>query len=197
MANFKEYNINETLNNCVDSDKLTIAISESDISVNLSYINSDIETFFIYFEYDLNDSDINILDNIVYNHDGNTYKFKLEALPYINSFNPNQDYDILGLHNKPYVNDSGLLTSSEYYKNYNPAENVFSDLVIKENISYEFNNETGLPKKKTIEINFYLENEEIGYTKTVITYFQKEEIEKENNLLSDGFKIILKGIVNK
>jgi hypothetical protein len=65
-----QYNLNQFKKNKVATDRLTKEINESEIIVQLNYINTDYITVDIYFESDLLIDDKSILDNIVANHSG-------------------------------------------------------------------------------------------------------------------------------
>jgi len=81
------------------------------------------------------------------------------------------DYDIMGFHKKRTI-IKGELSIIEYYKYYNGID--YSDLIVRETRIYT-RNSLGLVLYRTLVSDWYLENGNIGYTKTNIKYYSPQE----------------------
>lgn len=98
-------------------------------------------------------------------------KYKIESLYNTSrSFDPDKSYDVLGMHKKPTINEDGLLSTMEYYKEYDSETSTFSDLIVKEENVYTLN-ELGLVSQREKTISFYLEDNTIGYSKNILKYY--------------------------
>ena len=111
--------------------------------------------------------------------------YKLTGL----SHNPSDiDYDLFGLHkNKILV--KGEFVEVEYYKNFDGT--TYSDLVVKETRVY-FRPQMGLVYTRTMNIDWYMSDDSIGFSKPdIIKYYNTQEAMEEaetrrHNVFSDA-----------
>jgi hypothetical protein len=98
------------------------------------------------------------------------------------------DYDLYGLHKKKIL-VQGELIEVEYYKNFDGT--TYSELVVKETRVY-FRPQMGLVYTRTMNINWYMSDGSIGYSKTgIVKYYSNQEAMDEaeirrHNVLSDA-----------
>lgn len=155
------YLINNTLYQKVNSDKLKESIENSSFSSFL-YIDTTETIIDIYFSSELDNDSILILNQIISEHDGNIYRFKVTNAYSSTTYLESLDYDILGLHKKRTI-IAGELTQIDYYRNYDMQTMTYSDLVIRETRTY-LRDEVGFPHTRLLNIYWYLENDGIGHS---------------------------------
>lgn len=87
------------------------------------------------------------------------------------------NYKLFGLHREKVMNSSGLITEERYWKNYDDETYTFSDLVIRETVSYVIDPYTDVLSKRTKIIEWFYEGSDtaIGFTKTLIKYYSITE----------------------
>jgi hypothetical protein len=83
------------------------------------------------------------------------------------------NYDIYGFIKKKTI-VSGELISVEYYRNYNSSTGVYSDLIVKETKTYERDTLNIIISRRT-KIEWYLNDESVGFTKVVVKYYSPDE----------------------
>lgn len=107
------------------------------------------------------------------------------------------DYDILGFHKKRII-IKGELRQVEYYKNYIPSSNTYSDLVVSEFRDYT-RDEIGIAQYRNQTSNWILNNNTTGLTKSFIKYYTPKEgiqegIDRRNNMISFAKTALLDGL---
>ena len=112
--------------------------------------------------------------------------------------NPSEiDYDILGFHKKRII-IKGELKQVEYYKNYIPSSQTYSDLVVSEFRDY-IRDEIGLVQYRNMTCNWFLNDNTTGLTLTFTKYYSPEEsinegIDRRNNMLAFAKTSLLDGL---
>jgi hypothetical protein len=107
------------------------------------------------------------------------------------------DYDILGLNKKRTI-IKGELRQVEYYNNYIPSSNTYSDLVVLETREY-FRNEIGIAQYRNMTCNWILSDNTTGLTLNFIKYYTQEEgiqegLDRRNNMIGFAKTSLLDGL---
>lgn len=107
------------------------------------------------------------------------------------------DYDILGLHKKKTI-IKGELRSIEYYKNYIPSSQTYSDLVVSEFRDYT-RDEIGIVQYRNQTSNWILNDNTTGLTINFTKYYTPEEgiqegIDRRGNMISFAKTALLDGL---
>ena len=169
----------------VNLKKLTEEIEANEnISTSLDYINTDSGNCYIYFDGDLSESEITALNSIVANHDGNIYDFKEQLCGEKQAC---LNYNFFGLYKEEVIDAKGNLVEVNMYHDYNPSTQVYSDLAIKDEYVYYFN-ELDLVTHRVETLTWYLTDNSIGYVKVITKYYDlnssiKEGVRRRQNLL--------------
>lgn len=90
----------------------------------------------------------------------------------------NLEINIFGLFRKDTFNALGALSVKEYYSTY--ENGVYSDLVVKDEYNYYYN-QYGLVTHRDEVITWYLEDGEVGITKTIRKYYDNARAILEAN----------------
>lgn len=190
-------------NNPFDCDKFVSEIQNSEISVAYSYVNtfpdqSENVIIEVVFEEnipeieELSAEDITILDGLIESHDGSLPSYRLT-----NAYDDprNINYQLITIA-KPIYSSSGVITSIEYYMNYDSYTKVFSNLAVKEVFTYNREYIFGMVEYSITDKYWYRENNEIGCERLgLITVYEfndarKEENRRRSKLISDAEKYI-------
>lgn len=127
------------------------------------------------FQNSLDTGDKAILDSIVAAAIGSAsdYYFKIN-----NSDKSPVNFNInhFGLYKEEVIDDLGLLIENNYYKNYDGT--TYSDLVVTDVYSY-YINANDLVETRTETITWYLNNGEVGVSKTIQKYYKTQDAIKE------------------
>lgn len=104
------------------------------------------------------------------------------------------DYDILGFHKKRII-IKGELVLVEYYKNYDGIDS-YSDIIVRETRVYK-RNEIGIIQYRDILVEWYLDNDLVGLTKTWRKYYGPEEaidegVVRRKNMISLAKTVLLR-----
>lgn len=86
----------------------------------------------------------------------------------------NIDYRLNGYHKKETFDTKGDLVILQYYADYDEQSEVYSNLKVQENRTYERDGVTTLLNKRTISIKWYSNAKEVA-SKTIIKYYSKTE----------------------
>lgn len=108
------------------------------------------------------------------------------------------DYDILGYHKKRTI-ISGELRTVEYYKYFDGIN--YSDLVVKESRTY-IRDSIDIVQSRILNVDWYLEDNTIGCTKSNIKYYSPEEaiqegIDRRTNMISFAKTVLLAELARK
>jgi len=101
----------------------------------------------------------------------NKSKFKIN-----NSYNSpeNIDFTIFGLHKEEIISHDGFLNDIRYWKDYNGT--IYSNLWVHEHRKYNVDSDTGLAVTREMTIEWYLEDDTIGYTRIYpLKYYNQVE----------------------
>lgn len=108
----------------------------------------------------------------------------------------NINFDILGFHKKrTFIH--GELILVEYFRNYDGV--TYSNKILEENRDYVKDDTTKVVISRNTTINYLLEDDEIGLTKSWITYYSGQEgiqegINRRNNIINDSKSYLLETI---
>jgi hypothetical protein len=121
---------------------------------------------FLNFTTELNDSEIEILRNqlndLIFSHNAIDPIFLLSGNSDVNELgNINHDRKSLQVKN---IYVTGLLKEIEYYQDYNVTTGIYSVLVVKEVRTFFTNIYTGYTHSRNLDIHYYLDNGQIGYS---------------------------------
>lgn len=124
-------------------------------------INS-ISVLSIYFSTSLTDSQLIQLNLLIDNHSSLVYSFLLSGNSNINELsNINHDRKSLQVKN---IYIDGLLKEIKYYKNYDATTGTYNNLVVREVRTFYTNVFTGYTHSRSLNIYYYLDNGQIGYS---------------------------------
>lgn len=168
--------------------------------------NKELEDFIMYSELITNFSSVKeVLDNIIPTVRGIIFNSLPEDIQskYVNTqFKLNNsiedptstDYNILGFHKKRLI-IKGELIKIDYYRNFNPLNNEYSDLVVSEERVFN-RNQIGLVQYRQMNIKWYLKNGEIGCSKNTIKYYSPTESidegkNRRENIISEAKLCVL------
>jgi len=87
----------------------------------------------------------------------------------------NIDYRILGYHKKEIFDTKGDLATVEFYKNYDPGTDTFSNLRVKETRTYTRDAVTGLLTQRDMTIEWYGGGEILMTTKTTTKFYNAQK----------------------
>ena len=130
--------------------------------VTLQPINN-IRIFSCFFSSILSIQQEQELQNLIDIHDSFIAVFKITNENSTIEQIENLDYDIMGFHKKRYI-VKGLLKIVEYYKNYNPLTQEYSDLVVRESRTYLNDVNTGLSYCRLLNVDWYLTDGAVGHS---------------------------------
>ncbi len=107
------------------------------------------------------------------------------------------DYDVLGFHKKRTI-IKGELRRVEYYKNYTPSSQTYSDLVVSEFRDY-IRDEIGIVQYRNQTSNWILNDNTTGLTINFTKYYTPEEgiqegIDRRGNMISFAKTALLDGL---
>ena len=71
----------------------------------------------------------------------------------------NQDYRLNGYHKEKIYDDKGDVVQVNFYKNYNPVTETYTQLKVRENRTVERDATTGVPNKVTVDIEWFKSDE--------------------------------------
>jgi len=167
---------------------------DGDTSDGYSYIDNN--DLILLFNDTLDNTQEETLNNIITNYvyDSNYCDYKKFKIN--NSFETPEsiDYDILGLK-KNRIIVKGELVKCEYFNNFNPETNIFSDLVIEETRHYT-RNILGLVQYRTQITNWILNDNSTGLTMNFTKYYSPTEsidegIDRRNNMIGASKVVLL------
>lgn len=100
------------------------------------------------------------------------------------------NYNLYGFHKKRTI-VKGELILVEYYRNYNPQTQIYSDLILTESRTFGRDINTGLAYMRTQNISWYLTDETIGATKQTVKYYTLTEsidegITRRKNVIAEA-----------
>jgi hypothetical protein len=137
------------------------------------YVNTEDDQINFYFNNDLTENEIELLDTIINNHVPNSSWDEEHYYRINNSLDDptSIDYDIIGLHkNRTIV--FGELINVKYYQDYDGF--TYSGLVIEESRVF-IRNSDGVATRRDMNIKWYLNNGDIGLEKNTIKYYSLVE----------------------
>jgi hypothetical protein len=99
------------------------------------------------------------------------------------------DYDVYGLHKQRNI-VAGELVLVNYYRNYDPISEVYSDLILKEHREYS-RDANGMVKHRIQKAEWIMSDETVGLTNTTIKYYTQKEsiqegIDRRTNIIDDA-----------
>lgn len=136
----------------------------------------------VIMENELDTLDEGILDNVVQDHKDDTAINILTHFKINNSTDDPRDIDvrIQGFFRDDTFDNLGALTVKSYYRNYDSG--VYSDLVVKDEYVYTYNQYTGLVEYRDETLTFYCEDDSVGITKTFRKYYDDRMAIIESNM---------------
>jgi hypothetical protein len=82
----------------------------------------------------------------------------------------NQDYRIKGYHKEKVYDNKGDVTQVNFYKNYNPVTESYTELKVRESRTVDRDVTTGVPNKVTVDIEWFKSD---GVTKSAEKRLEK------------------------
>lgn len=185
------FSLTEFKNNRVDLELLNKEIKNTELNNKYLYNEYDNENCYLYFENELSNDELTLLQTIVSDHEGETIKKKYLIYQLIKNFDDydpykppfDLDFTILGLHRVPYV-ENGELKKVVYYKDISMSENgelIYSTPVVEKDLTYI--KKFGYYFSRITDIYWYFEDgtkDEIN-KKTVVLYYTKDEAIEAGN----------------
>jgi hypothetical protein len=196
--NIAQYNVDQLINEVyLQINKRLVATYEGQ-SIDGYFTGYDGSVEFGFYN-SLNPTEQGVLTDLISNYvyDANyceQKKFKIND----SNENPSKiDYDILGLNKKRTI-VKGELKSVEYYTNYIPTSQTYSDLVVSEFRNYT-RDVIGLVQYRDMTCNWILNDGTTGLTLSFRKYYTPEEaiqegIDRRGNMLSFAKTSLLDGL---
>lgn len=156
--------------------------------IYIEYIQENLNLIFVFENSNI--ENVNF-DNLLLNHFSQNLVYKIND----STSSPERiDYDVLGFNKKRTIT-KGELRAVEYYRNYTPSSNTYSDLVVSEFREY-FRNAYGLATHRVQTSHWILNDDTTGLTKTFIKYYSQTEsiqegIDRRTNIIDEAKVCVL------
>lgn len=196
--NISQYNSDQIMNEIlIQMNKRLVATYEGQPIDG--YFTGYADAIEVGFYIDLTPAEQNILTNLISNYvyDADYCEHKKFKINESHNDPSTIDYDILGF-NKKRTFIKGELRQVEYYKNYIPSSQTYSNLVISEFRNYT-RNDIGLVQSRELICNWILNDNTTGLTLYFTKHYSPEEsinegIDRRNNMLAFAKTSLLDGL---
>jgi len=193
-----QFNVDQILNEVyIQLNKKLVANYEGEVTDG--YFLSESSNITLGFYNNLTPTEQGILTDLISNYvyDPNYCESKKFKINDSNENPSNIDYDILGFNKKRTI-VKGELKSVEYYTNYIPTSQTYSDLVVSEFRNYT-RDVIGLVQYRDMTCNWILNDGTTGLTLSFRKYYTPEEaiqegIDRRGNMLSFAKTSLLDGL---
>jgi len=193
-----QFNVDQILNEAyIQLNKKLVANYEGEVTDG--YFLSESSNITLGFYNNLTPTEQGILTDLISNYvyDPNYCESKKFKINDSNENPSNIDYDILGFNKKRTI-VKGELKSVEYYTNYIPTSQTYSDLVVSEFRNYT-RDVIGLVQYRDMTCNWILNDGTTGLTLSFKKYYTPEEaiqegIDRRGNMLSFAKTSLLDGL---